>query len=95
MVIFCFEASKDIFAYDNGIPKPASHDASCAQGFGCSSLYAQGTYVIGSCDTYYSVLGWRLMSKKMFSSVKCDRTSQTKELLLQHEVIETMAQVSR
>lgn len=52
MVIFCFEASKDIFAYDNGIPKPASHDASCAQGFGYSSLYAQGTYVIGSCDTF-------------------------------------------
>ena len=52
MVIFCFEASQDIFAYDNGIPKPASHDASRAQGFGYSSLYAQGTYVIGLCDTY-------------------------------------------
>ena len=32
MVIFCFEASKDIFAYDNGIPKPASHDASVHRG---------------------------------------------------------------
>ena len=40
-------------------------------------------------------VGLRLMSKKMFSSVTCDRTSQVKELVLQHEVIETMAQGSR
>ena len=46
-------------------------------------------------ECFFCVLGWRLMSKKMFSSVKCDRTSQTKELLLQNEVIEIMAQVSR
>ena len=53
-----FSALKLVRTYlpmTNGMqPKPASHDASCAQGFGCSSLYAQGTYVIGSCDTLIS-----------------------------------------
>ena len=51
--------------------------------------------VCGGFENVFFGVGLRLMSKKMFSSVTCDRTSQVKELVLQHEVIETMAQGSR
>ena len=51
--------------------------------------------VCGGFEIVFFGVGLRLMSKKMFSSVTCDRTSQVKELVLQHEVIETMAQGSR
>ena len=33
-------------------------------------------------ECFFFGVGLRLMSKKMFSSVKCDRTSQAKELVL-------------
>lgn len=51
--------------------------------------------VFGGFENVFFGVGLRLMSKKMFSSVTCDRTSQVKELVLQHEAIETMAQGSR
>ena len=51
--------------------------------------------VCGGFENVFFGVGLRLMSKKMFSSMTCDRTSQVKELVLQHEVIETMAQGSR